>query len=77
MKVRIVGDGELATEVQGYLTVGKIYDAEKHPVIKDDLGLLKADDGLTITVNLKNSHLCGHIFDAAGDLRWEVVDELC
>ena len=49
MKVRIVGEGQLACEVQEYLTVGKIYDAEKHPVIKEDLGLLKDDDGLTIT----------------------------
>lgn len=75
MKVRIVGDGELAGVVQEYLTVGKVYDAEKHPVIKDDVGLLKADDGLTITVNLKHAQLCGHISDATGDLRWEVVDE--
>lgn len=75
MKVRIIGDGELATEVQGYLTVGKIYDAEPHPVIKDELALVKVDDGNTITVNLKNSHLCGHISDATGDLRWEVVDD--
>ena len=75
MKVRIVGDGQLESDVQEYLTVGKIYDAERHPVIKKDLGMLKADDGLTITVNLDHSHLCGHISDATGDLRWEVVDE--
>lgn len=75
MKVRIVGEGQLESVVQEYLTVGKIYDAEEHPVIKEDLGLLKADDGITITVNLKHPHLCGHISDATGDLRWEVVDE--
>ena len=72
MKVRIVGDGELASGVQEYLTVGKVYDAEAHPAVKD-LAIVKCDDGLPITVNVKNAHLCGHILDANGDLRWEVV----
>lgn len=75
MKVRIVGEGELARVVQEYLTVGKVYDAEKHPVIEDELALVKCDDGLPITVNLKHAHLCGHISDALGDLRWEVLYE--
>ena len=75
MKVRIVGDGQLESDVQEYLTVGKIYDAELHSVIKDELALVKVDDDIDITINLKNPHLCGHISDATGDLRWEVVDD--
>jgi hypothetical protein len=76
MKVRIVGDGELASEVQGYLTIGKVYDAEPHKNTSY-LAYVTIDEGTTITVNIKHPRLCGHIFDAAGDLRWEVVDELC
>lgn len=73
MKVRIVGQGQLESVVQEYLTVGKVYDAEPHPA-KGDLALVKCDDDLPITVNLKHAHLCGHISDAIGDLRWEVVE---
>lgn len=74
MKVRIVGEGELESVVQEYLAVGKAYDAEPHPAAEDELALVKCDDGLPITVNLKHAHLCGHISDASGDLRWEVVE---
>ena len=73
MKVCIVGEGQLEIVVQEYLTVGKVYDAEEHPAAVDGLALVKCDDGRPITVNVKYAHLCGHIFDAAGDLRWEAV----
>ena len=74
MKVCIVGEGKLASGVRDYLTIGKVYDAEPHNNTSY-LAYVTDDDGTKITVNTKHPRLCGHISDAAGDLRWEVVNE--
>lgn len=74
MKVRIVGEGELNRVVKGYLTPHKTYMCHKHPVL-NNLSIIEDDDGDEITINVKNPKDCGHLGDAFGDLRWEVVDE--
>ncbi len=68
MKIKIVGNGELA---HNYLTIGKVYDVIHCKTAVDTLD----DQGDEITVNIHSKQDCGFLYDATGDLHWEIVEE--
>lgn len=68
MKIKIVGNGELAHD---YLTVGKVYDVDEY----DDSGIYRACFICNFGHYILLDKECAYLEGATGDLHWEIVEE--
>lgn len=71
MKIKIVGNGELA---HNYLTIGKVYEATKLEEL-ENVALITCDNGEQASINYEVKDHCGFLYNATGDLHWEIVEE--